>query len=203
MEDSDSGGTAFSADATGDDGFFDEGRPADREEADAEEELAVETRDNGIRDFVETDRDPESTFALDVDTGSYTIGKRFLEQGQLPPADSVRVEEYVNSFDYDYDNPDDDGLGISVDGGPSPFDEDNYLVRIGVQGEQVRDNDRPDAHLTFVVDTSGSMDRPDRLGLVKESLILLVEELDNDDTCLLYTSPSPRDQRGSRMPSSA
>ena len=105
----------------------------------------------------------------------------------MPPADSVRVEEYVNSFDYDYDNPDDDGLGISVDGGPSPFDEDNYLVRIGVQGEQVRDNDRPDAHLTFVVDTSGSMDRPDRLGLVKESLILLVEELDNDDTVAIVT----------------
>jgi len=165
-----------------DNGFFDE-----ESAIEPDEKIDVETRDNGIRDFVETEDDPESTFALDVDTGSYTVGKRFLEQGQVPPAESVRVEEYVNSFDYDYDNPDDGGLGLSVDGGPSPFDDDNYLVRVGVQGEQVRDNDRPDAHLTFVVDTSGSMDQPDRLGLVKESLILLVEELDSSDTVAIVT----------------
>ncbi len=164
-----------------DDGFFAE--PA----AESKETLDVTTRDNGIRGFVETTDDPESTFALDVDTGAYTVGKRYLEQGQLPPADSVRVEEYVNSFDYDYDSPDNDGLGLTVDGGPSPFDDDNYLVRVGVQAERVRDNDRPDAHLTFVVDTSGSMDRPDRLGLVKESLILLVEELESSDTVAIVT----------------
>ncbi len=163
------------------DGFFEEPYQA------PEEDIDVETRDNGIRDFIETEDDPESTFALDVDTGSFTVGRRYLEQGQLPPAESVRVEEYINSFDYDYDNPDDDGLGLSIDGGPSPFDDRNYIVRVGVQAERVRDRNRPDAHLTFVVDTSGSMDRPDRLGLVKESLILLVEELDDDDTVGIVT----------------
>ncbi len=166
--------------------FDDDSRDADAENPD-EEDIDVTTRDNGIRGFVETDEDPESTFALDVDTGSFTIGRRYIEQGQLPPPESVRVEEYVNAFDYDYDSPDDEALGIFIDGGPSPFDDDNYLLRIGIQGERVRESDRPDAHLTFVVDTSGSMDRPDRLDLVRESLTLLVEELDDDDTVSIVT----------------
>ncbi|MEZ5297375.1 MAG: von Willebrand factor type A domain-containing protein [Ilumatobacteraceae bacterium] len=142
--------------------------------------------DYGYRDFVETSDDPLSTFALDVDTGSYTVMRRWLDEGVLPPIESVRPEEYVNAFSYDYDEPR-DGLEISVDGGPSPFDEDNVLVRIGVQGEIVDDDERGPAALTFVVDTSGSMDRDDRLGLVKESLEILVDELDDDDTVAIVT----------------
>ena len=142
--------------------------------------------DYGYRDFVPAAEDPLSTFALDVDTGSYSVGRRFLYEGALPPRESVRPEEYVNSFDYDYDAPR-YGLEISVDGGPSPFNEDNVLVRVGVQGEIVADEDRGDAALTFVIDTSGSMDRDDRLGLVKESLTLLVDELNDDDTVAIVT----------------
>ena len=142
--------------------------------------------DYGYRDFVATADDPLSTFALDVDTGSYTVMRRWLDEGQLPPRESVRPEEYINAFDYDYDTPR-NGLEITVDGGPSPFDRDNYLVRIGVQGEQVDDDERGRAALTFVVDTSGSMDRDDRLGLVKEALSILVDELDDDDTVAIVT----------------
>ncbi|MEP1125197.1 MAG: YfbK domain-containing protein, partial [Ilumatobacter sp.] len=91
-----------------------------------------------------------------------------------------------NAFDYDYDAPR-DGLEIGVDGGPSPFDEDNVLVRIGVQGEVVDADDRGDATLTFVIDTSGSMDRDDRLGLVKQSLTILVDELEDDDRVAIVT----------------
>lgn len=171
-----------------DDGFFaPEPSSEDSDGYDEAEEIDVRSADNGIRRFVHTDDDPRSTFALDVDTGSYSIGRRYLEQDQLPPAETVRVEEYVNSFDYDYDDPDERALGISIDGGPSPFDDDNYLVRIGIQAERVGDDDRPAAHLTFVVDTSGSMDRPDRLGLVKESLTLLVDQLDRSDTVAIVT----------------
>lgn len=142
--------------------------------------------DYGIRTFIETRDDPLSTFALDVDTGSYTIARRFLNDGQLPPQESVRVEEYVNALDYDYDVPR-NGLDVSVDGGPSPFDQDRWLVRVGVQAEVIDDDDRQPVALTFVVDTSGSMDRVDRLGLVRESLTLLVEELDRDDTVAIVT----------------
>ncbi len=143
----------------------------------------------GVRDFIETSVDPLSTFALDVDTASYTIAGQWIGQGQLPPREAVRVEEFVNSFDYDYDAPR-DGLNAMVDGGPSPFDEDNVIVRVGVQGEIVANEDRPAASLTFVIDTSGSMDRQDRLGLVKDSLETLVDELDDDDTVAIVTYSS-------------
>jgi Ca-activated chloride channel family protein len=142
--------------------------------------------DYGYRDFVDTDDDPLSTFALDVDTGSFSVARRWLDEGTLPPPESVRPEEYINAFDYDYDTPR-NGLELTIDGGPSPFDDDNYLVRIGVQGEIVDDRDRGPAALTFVIDTSGSMDRDDRLGLVKESLSILVDELDDDDTVAIVT----------------
>jgi Ca-activated chloride channel family protein len=140
----------------------------------------------GYREFVTASSDPLSTFALDVDTGSYTVMRRWLDEGQLPPIDSVRPEEYINAFDYGYDAPR-SGLEITVDGGPSPFDDDNILVRVGVQGEIVDDEDRGPAALTFVIDTSGSMDRDDRLGLVKDSLEILVDELDDDDTVAIVT----------------
>ncbi len=142
--------------------------------------------DYGIREFIDTDRDNQSTFALDVDTGSFTIGRRFLDGGDLPPRESVRVEEYVNALNYDYDAPR-DGLDVVVDGGPSPFSEDNFLVRVGVQAEVIEDAERQPVALTFVVDTSGSMAGPERLGLVRESLSILVEELDRDDTVAIVT----------------
>jgi Ca-activated chloride channel family protein len=142
--------------------------------------------DYGYREFIQTTIDPLSTFALDVDTGSYSIARRWIDEDALPPRESVRPEEYVNAFDYGYHAPR-RGLDITVEGGPSPFDEDNHLVRIGVQAEIVDENDRGPAALIFVIDTSGSMDRDDRLGLVKDSLEILVDELQPDDTVAIVT----------------
>jgi Ca-activated chloride channel family protein len=178
-----------SADDDSDGGLFgeDEPAPADAEAPDDPDRFDDNRfEDYGYRDFVPAAADPVSTFALDVDTGSYAVGRRFLDEGSLPPRESVRPEEYVNSFDYDYNAPR-DGLDITVDGGPSPFNEDNVLVRIGVQGEIVSDEDRGDATLTFVIDTSGSMDRDDRLGLVKQSLTILVDELNDADRVAIVT----------------
>lgn len=143
-------------------------------------------RDYGIRDFVSTDRDPLSTFALDVDTGSYSIARTWLNSGDVPPRESVRVEEYVNSFDYDYRAPR-DGLTVVADAGPSPFNPDNVILRLGVSAEEVRNSQRPDASLTFLIDTSGSMDRSDRMTVVKEALKTLVSELDGGDTVSIVT----------------
>jgi Ca-activated chloride channel family protein len=167
---SDRGGGLFDDEEPDDDRRFDDNR----------------FEDYGYRDFVAAADDPLSTFALDVDTGSYSVGRRYLDEGALPPRASVRPEEYVNAFDYDYTAPR-NGLDVSVDGGPSPFDDDNVLVRVGIQGEIVADEDRGPAALTFVIDTSGSMDRGDRLGLVKESLTLLVDELNDDDRVAIVT----------------
>lgn len=136
--------------------------------------------DYGIRTFVSTTDDSTSTFALDVDTGAYSLARRTIEEGYLPPLESVRVEEFINAFDYGYAEPR-EALGLSMDGGPSPFDEQTYLIRIGVQAKRIGDRDRPPASLTFVIDTSGSMDRSDRLGLVKKALFGLVDSLNDDD----------------------
>ena len=177
------------ADDESDGGLFGEDEPAPVDEEAPEDPDRFEDNrfeDYGYRDFIAASADPLSTFALDVDTGSYSIGRRFLDEGSLPPRESVRPEEYVNSFDYDYNTPR-NGLDITVDGGPSPFDEDNVLVRVGVQGEIVSDEDRGDATLTFVIDTSGSMDQDNRLGLVKESLTILVGELNDDDRVAIVT----------------
>ena len=137
-------------------------------------------RDYGVNPSIDTEYDNLSTFALDVDTGSYTIMRNYLSENNLPPPESVRVEEYINFFDQGYENPPaHQAFGINIDGAPSPFTQtERYqMLRVGIQGYQVPDYERKDASLTFVIDVSGSMDMDNRLGLVKRSLELLVEQL--------------------------
>jgi len=138
----------------------------------------------GVNPRIDTRDDAFSTFAVDVDTGSYTIGRRWIRDGNLPDKDGVRVEEYVNYFATGYAAPSEGTFRVYVDGGPVPFAEnDSYrFIRIGIQGMIVADEDRPRANLTFVIDVSGSMDREDRLETVKDALGLLVGELRPDDT---------------------
>lgn len=141
--------------------------------------------DYGVNPSIDAEDDNLSTFALDVDTGSYTIMRNYLSEGNLPPADSVRVEEYVNYFEQDYPVPSEhQAFTISVDGAPSPFTltERYQMIRVGIQGYEVPDGERKDANLVFVIDVSGSMDLDNRLGLVKRSLELLVEQLRRTDT---------------------
>jgi Ca-activated chloride channel family protein len=138
---------------------------------------------SGVNPFVDSEDDALSTFALDVDTGSYTVARRFLADGHRPDKDAVRVEEFVNYFDQGYPLPDQGAFGISVDGGPTPYvqNDRNRVIRIGVQATDVPDAERKRASLTFVVDTSGSMEWENRLGAVREALTLLVGELRPDD----------------------
>jgi Ca-activated chloride channel family protein len=141
--------------------------------------------DYGVNPSVDTEADNLSTFAMDVDTGSYTVMRNYLKDGNLPPNDSVRVEEYVNYFEQGYPNPPvHQAFGLNIDGAPSPFTEtERYqMMRVGLQGYQVPEEERKDANLTFVIDVSGSMDMDNRLGLVKNSLELLVEQLHPTDT---------------------
>ena len=149
-------------------------------------------QDYGVNPSVAAEDDHLSTFALDVDTGSYTIMRNYLSEGVLPPQDSVRVEEYVNYFKQGYPLPPaHQAFGITIDGAPLPFNKlkaapfnesEHYsMLRVGIQGYEVPDSERKDVSLTFVIDVSGSMDMDNRLGLVKRSLELLVERLHRDD----------------------
>jgi Ca-activated chloride channel family protein len=142
--------------------------------------------DSGDSTFVSTADDAESTFALDVDTGSYHVGRAQLDGGALPDPASIRVEEWVNAFDYGDPAPDGDALGATVEVGDAPHTTDGTrLVRIGVGTAELQE--RPAATITFVIDTSGSMDIRERLGLVKASLALLVDNLRPDDSIAIVT----------------
>jgi Ca-activated chloride channel homolog len=133
--------------------------------------------------FVDTKVDHLSTFALDVDTASYTMARKALLDGKFPAADSIRPEEFINYFHQDYALPADAGFGVYADGAPSPFrGGNNYYLRIGVQGYDVPDALRKPLSLTFVIDASGSMGDDNKLEMVKESLRLLVDRLHATDT---------------------
>ncbi len=134
--------------------------------------------------------DPLSTFAVDVDTGSYSLVRRALERGELPSLDMVRAEELVNYFDYGYEEPARDAphpFVTHVDAAPSPFEAGHLVVRVAVQAKRLARADRRRAHLVYLVDTSGSMIAPDKLALAKESLRLLTHNLRPDDTVALCT----------------
>ena len=133
---------------------------------------------SGVNPFIDTEDDRLSTFAIDVDTASYTVARRFVRDGNLPDPASVRVEEFVNFFDHDYAPPTRDPFAIHMEGSPSPFGgENHWLMRVGLQAREVGEWQRKDATLIFAIDVSGSMGREDRLGLVQRSLALLVDEL--------------------------
>ena len=136
----------------------------------------------GVNPFIETEDDNLSTFAIDVDTASYSVARAYVQDGFLPNTDSVRVEEFINYFEQGYTPPSEGAFNIIVDGSPSRFGLDNHnMLRIGLQGEVVSSEERKDATLIFAIDVSGSMGREDRLGLVKRSLRLLVDELRRTD----------------------
>ncbi len=141
--------------------------------------------DYGVNPFIDTEDDHLSTFAVDVDTGSYTVMRRYVNDGYLPPDESVRVEEYVNYFEQGYEPPaeGEGAFAIHLEGAPSLYgSERHYLVRVGLKGYEVPPEERKDAVLTFVIDVSGSMDMENRLGLVKQALRLLVEQLRPSDS---------------------
>ena len=133
----------------------------------------------GTNPFIDTEDDHFSTFGMDVDTASYSVTRRYLQDGLLPPPEAVRVEEFVNAFDYNYDPPSAGAFAVHIEGAPSKFGEGKrlQLLRIGIQGRVIPTENRKDAVLTFVIDVSGSMAMENRLGLVKRALTLLVEQL--------------------------
>lgn len=148
---------------------------------------AMTFKDYGISPFVDTERDAQSTFGLEVDTGSFNLARRYLDAGALPPPEAVRVEEMVNALDYRDASPRRDDFQISVEGTVSPFDRERLLLRVGVKARELDRRERPPVALTFLIDTSGSMNRENRLGLVQKSLEYLIDQLEPGDTVAIVT----------------
>jgi len=128
--------------------------------------------------------DPVSTFSIDVDTGAYSNMRRWLNQGQLPPEDAVRVEEFINYFNYDYPLPESQKapFQVSTEIAPTPWNANTRLLRIGIQGYKVPKTQLPASNLVFLIDVSGSMNSADKLPLLQQALTMLVGQLDSRDS---------------------
>ncbi|MCI0437364.1 MAG: von Willebrand factor type A domain-containing protein, partial [Gemmatimonadetes bacterium] len=132
--------------------------------------------------FLSPALNPLSTFSIDVDRASYSNIRRFIEQGQRPPVDAVRIEEMVNYFRYDYAGPQGDApFSITTDLSAAPWAPQHHLLRIGLQADAIDLADMPPGNLVFLLDVSGSMQSPDKLPLLKQAFGLLVDQLREDD----------------------
>ena len=136
--------------------------------------------------FLEAEGNPLSTFSIDVDTASYANSRRFLRNGQLPPKDAVRIEEFINYFNYDYPAPTgEDPFSINCELSACPWNDKHELLLIGLQGKKVEVAQFPPNNLVFLADVSGSMNRPNKLPLLKASLRLLVDKIRPEDKVAL------------------
>jgi len=134
---------------------------------------------------------PLSTFAADVDTSSYALFRRKVLNGERIPADSIRIEEMLNYFHYDYAQPKaGEPFGVTTEIAPCPWNDNTKLLLIGLQAAEIRKDERPGHNLVFLIDTSGSMYGSDRLDLVKRAFLLLLDELDPEDTISIVTYAS-------------
>ena len=133
--------------------------------------------------------DPLSTFSVDVDTASYTFIRSALNRGVLPQKNAVRIEEMINYFSYDYKTPTDRAQPFSANVSimQTPWNSDTKLMRIGIKGFELPKTEVPHANLVFLIDTSGSMNAPNKLPLLRNSFKLLLQSLRPDDTISIVT----------------
>lgn len=135
--------------------------------------------ENGFRDVRNA---PLSTFSIDVDNASWSNVRRFLNSGQLPPVDAVRIEEMINYFTYNYPEPEGTHpFSVTTAVATCPWNEKNLLMHIGLKGRSIDKGELPASNIVFLIDVSGSMDMPNKLPLLKSSFSLLVNELRPSD----------------------
>src|SRR5690606_18405746 len=132
--------------------------------------------------FHDAIRNPLSTFSIDVDAASYSNLRRFINSGQRPPKDAIRIEEMVNYFTYDYEQPKEDHpFAIHTEISTAPWNSKHRLVHIGLQGKTIPMENLPASNLVFLIDVSGSMNDPNKLPLLKSSFKMLVEKMRPQD----------------------
>lgn len=143
----------------------------------------TEDYDNIVENkFLSPAKEPLSTFSIDVDEASYSNVRRYLQNGSLPPAGAVRIEEMINYFDYDYPQPQNgDPFAVITEIAECPWNVKHKLIHIGLQGKQIPIDNLPSSNLVFLVDVSGSMDEPNKLPLVQASLKMLTDQLREKD----------------------
>ena len=156
--------------------------PADRlgldQPTDTEQYAEIE-----VNPVIAAAEQPVSTFSVDVDTGAYSNVRRFLTQGSLPPTDAVRIEEFINYFDYDYPRPEslERPFSVNTEIATAPWNSQRWLLQVGLKGFEVPFEQIPASNLVFLLDVSGSMMEPNKLPLVKTALKMAVEQMRPQD----------------------
>jgi Ca-activated chloride channel family protein len=118
--------------------------------------------------FIKVSEQPVSTFSVDADGASYSNMRRYVHLGQLPPRSSVRVEEFINYFTYDYPEPaPGENISLHSEISTCPWNEEHHLIRIGIKGKTIHEADMPPSNYVFLIDVSGSMNSPDKIGILK------------------------------------
>ena len=163
----------------------------------AQDQVDTYYRDQGRDKFTDIETnpvkiakdEPVSTFSVDVDTASYSFVRGSLNQNVLPQKDAVRVEEMINYFPYDYAGPQDKAVPFkaNVSVFPTPWNPDTRLMHIGIKGFSLNGQEKPKSNLVFLIDTSGSMDSPDKLPLLQNAMKMLVETMGPEDTVSIVT----------------
>lgn len=155
----------------------------DEKIGDKEEEFNTEDYNRIVENrFLTAIQNPLSTFSIDVDEAAYSNIRRYINNGSIPPAGAVRIEEMINYFDYTYPQPtNDEPFSVNTELSECPWNSQHRLVHIGLQGKEIPLQNLPNANIVFLIDVSGSMDEPNKLPLVKASMNLLAEQLRADD----------------------
>ena len=139
-------------------------------------------------DFVKVSEQPVSTFSVDADGAAYSYMRRCINSGFLPDANSVRIEEFLNYFTFDYNDPSgEESLGINAELGDCPWAEGHKLLRLGLKGKSMKDSEIPDANYILLIDTSGSMQGSDRIELLKTGLCNMIDYMRPDDRIAIIT----------------
>jgi Ca-activated chloride channel homolog len=165
------------------DGIIDEGKATITQKSEEEKNSNTEDYDNIVENkFLATTQAPLSTFSIDVDEAAYSNVRRYLQNGSIPPAGAVRIEEMINYFDYSYPKPaNDEQFTLNTEISDCPWNPQHRLVHIGLQGKEIPVENLPAANMVFLVDVSGSMDEPNKLPLVQASMNMLIDQLREKD----------------------
>lgn len=162
-------------------GYYEPSSPGGPQEGNSFDEIT----ENG---FISTKEQNVSTFSIDADGASYAYMRRCLRNGYLPDKNSVRIEEYLNYFTFDYPDPQDDhSVAINAEVGTCPWNPQNKLMRLGIKGKSLKSTQLPDANYVFLIDVSGSMNSDDKLGLLKSGLKTMVGYLKPTDRVSVIT----------------
>lgn len=145
-------------------------------------------KDYAENPFIKVSEEPISTFSVDADGGAYANMRRFMNLGQVPPKEAVRIEEFINYFTFNYAEPvSGENVGLNSEIAVCPWNAEHHLIRVGMKGKTIPENELPNSNYVFLIDVSGSMSSPEKLEVLKSGFKLMTDELRDNDKVAIVT----------------